>query len=287
MRLLDRALDVQEILDRDDLAKCCDLMLALNDALILTPDLERVIDSSAAKGLTLAEKLGDHQRAARFCCQALDALHRARSPVVFGEPAWSHWAEIADHYAQEETSERVRADMALGLCIKVRGYEERWRLRLKTLDLARRLDNRHDMFLAASSSLFTDVAPAHWDERLRIAWDFSSMPHDGVGGTTVASVLWWCGAIMLTAGDRGAAEEVWRRLQGVASATNDSAARLFPLFSQTVLQVMDGQLEAAVQNHELTVARATEMGMQLFGQGFSEGVAAGLVLPRQGGRRAQ
>jgi hypothetical protein len=57
---------VQDLVDTEDRAKRCDLLLALGEALLPTFETERVIAEIAPQALTLAEELGDRSRAFRL-----------------------------------------------------------------------------------------------------------------------------------------------------------------------------------------------------------------------------
>ena len=57
-RLLEQALQVQEVLAPDDRAKRCDLLLALGDALMPAGEPKRVYDTVLPEALALAEAIG-------------------------------------------------------------------------------------------------------------------------------------------------------------------------------------------------------------------------------------
>src|SRR3989337_3047406 len=57
VRLLERALAVQEVLDPDDNAKRCDLLLALGEALMPAGEPQRVCEELAEEAFNLAETL--------------------------------------------------------------------------------------------------------------------------------------------------------------------------------------------------------------------------------------
>ena len=59
VRLLEQALKVQEVLDPDDKAKRCDLLVALADALIYTSEPRRALDVELPEALSLAEAIGE------------------------------------------------------------------------------------------------------------------------------------------------------------------------------------------------------------------------------------
>jgi hypothetical protein len=59
VRLLEQALEVQEILDPEDKARRCDLLLELGRARFYGHDYQHILDSEAPLALSLAEELGD------------------------------------------------------------------------------------------------------------------------------------------------------------------------------------------------------------------------------------
>src|SRR5205823_1851824 len=113
-RHLEQALAVQEVLDPDDKAKRCDLLLALGEALLPSGELLRAVEQVAPQALELAEALGDPRRASRACQLACTALRNYGNFTMVGTPLYRQWAERADRYAAAGTVERVYADLAMG-----------------------------------------------------------------------------------------------------------------------------------------------------------------------------
>ena len=75
-RLLEQALQVQEVLAPDDKAKRCDLLLALGEALMPASEPRRVLEEMAPEAFALAEAIADRGRASRACRIAHVALHQ-------------------------------------------------------------------------------------------------------------------------------------------------------------------------------------------------------------------
>ena len=75
-RQLDRALQVQEILNPDDVTRRCDLLLQLGAAILPTEEPERAT-RTCQPGVELAEAAQDSTRAARAALLALEGLWRA------------------------------------------------------------------------------------------------------------------------------------------------------------------------------------------------------------------
>src|SRR5262249_10081326 len=117
-RQLDRALQVQEILDQDDLTRRCDLLLQLSAAMLPTEEPERVARTAAANAFKLAQAGQDSSRAARAALLALEGLWRALGgpggPGV-NTPDGAEWVERADRHARAGTAERIYADMWKGI----------------------------------------------------------------------------------------------------------------------------------------------------------------------------
>lgn len=75
---LERALLVQDLVDPDDHARRCDLLLAPGESLLLVGDPERMIAGIAPDALVLAAALGDPGRAFRACRLSLEGLFTQR-----------------------------------------------------------------------------------------------------------------------------------------------------------------------------------------------------------------
>src|SRR5579864_7353716 len=223
-RLFDRALAVQDLVDPKDVAKRCELLLALGEALLPTGETERVITAVAPDALNLAERLSDRRRAFRACHLALDSLFVAQGGTnAIKPPEYLRWAERARGYANPDTIERIHADLALANALDAHTDQDCWRqaraLRLEALALARRLDDSEALFRSAYHLL--DVgAPKHWAEWVQLAEEATRWPRDGVSGRTLAFALGRCGILQLAQGERGRAEELWREVEKVAVRTH-------------------------------------------------------------------
>ena len=144
VRLLEQALQVQEVLDPDNKAKRCDLLLALGEAMMPAGEPLRAAEDVAPEAFELAETLGDDTR--RFAASSLGirGLIRFGAGAAIVTPEYRIWAERADRLAAPETSERVFADVAL--CWLKWGDQEPAEYRAlatRALELARRLDDPH------------------------------------------------------------------------------------------------------------------------------------------------
>ena len=74
VRLLEQALKIQRVLDPDDKAKICDMLLQLADYLNTAGEPKRALDAELQEAFSTAEAMGDGKRAARACSLALYSL---------------------------------------------------------------------------------------------------------------------------------------------------------------------------------------------------------------------
>jgi hypothetical protein len=124
-RQLDRVLTVQDLVDPDDQSKCCELLLALGEALLPAGESERVLTHGAPDALALAESLGDRGRAFRVCRLALDCLFAQGSETNSALAEYLNWAEQARSYANPDSIERIHADLALATAGETRKSDGR------------------------------------------------------------------------------------------------------------------------------------------------------------------
>jgi hypothetical protein len=162
-RLLEQALKVQEVLDPEDKEKRCDLLLPLGYVLDYSGQPRRVLDVELPQAFTLAEAIGDRQRASRACLVAVDAL--SHLGAAFTGPVWTspeavQWAERMDQCAAPDTMERVQADVMMGRVRCNKGeLREGLTLTRRALDLARRLGDNEAIWSAADEWFQCDLPP--------------------------------------------------------------------------------------------------------------------------------
>jgi DNA-binding NarL/FixJ family response regulator len=265
VRCLERAVEVQEIGDRGDVAKRCDLQLELGAALTLSGAPRRTLDGAAPTALRLAEELHDAARAFDAAILAVDALPPLGSGAALASPEFLQWAEIADRYAQPHGIQRVLADNALASAWTVRGRGREARaLWTRALESARGLGDTSLMFELVWK-LIRSGPPSFWPERAALADEFSQRPRDGASPRLLGNVLQFCAYIQLAGGHYD------RFLLTVHDSTRihrhgypAGAYLLEPVRVEAMLALLDGNIRAAVEFTETFVARAEEVGRQHF-----------------------
>jgi len=266
VRLLAQALEVQEVLDPEDKAKRCDLLLTLGDASILAGASQRTIDSEASEVLSLAEAIADNTRASRACLLAMNGL--LVSAMMMVSPQVEVWAPRADRYAQPETIERAWADAMLGLLKRFFANSSREGVVLVTraLDLARRLGDPDACWWMTALWLTNASAPQHGEERLRLAEELAERSRDGVTILSLGWVLWAIMTTFVEFGQRRRAEDIMAEIQTMAERGGAPYLLVQSMLHDAVWAMWDGRLEEAIAIRRQVVTRAEELGITEFAE---------------------
>jgi tetratricopeptide (TPR) repeat protein len=265
VRLLEQALKVQEVLDFEDKAKRCDLLLALSDVLILAGEHQRVVNTEAPQALSLAEAIADNRRASRACLRAMVGL-TVYGSALMASPEAAQWAARADRYAEPETVERVWADATLGI-LKWSGVTpspDRVALLSRALNLARRLGDPDTYWLAAGFWLVAIEAPQHDEERLRLVEELAEQSRHGVGFLLFGWMAWAIGHTFLAVGQRRRAEDIMTEMKTLADRSAQPNLLIMSMVDDALLAIWDGRLEEAVAIRRHAVARAEQLGIKEF-----------------------
>jgi tetratricopeptide (TPR) repeat protein len=275
VRLLEQALKIQEVLDPEDKAKRCDLLLALGDALILAGESRHVLDIEAPQALSLAEAIADNTRASRACLLAARGLG-GYGLSAMASPEAAQWAAQADRYAGPETVERAWADAMLGY-VKLSGVSflsEGATLISRALDLARRLGDPDTYWWIALLWLSMVSAPQHDEKRLRLAEELAEQSRAGVNLYTSTWVLWCVVQTFLEFGRRRRAEDIMAEMRTLAERSGQPNLLILSMVNDAILAIWDGHLEGAVAIRRHIVTRAQELGILEYA-----GIWASWILP--------
>ena len=259
VRLLEQALKVQEVLDPEDKAKRCDLLLDLCDALLSVPDTKRILNAEAPAAFALAESLGDSSRGIRACMAAIMSIAMER--LNFGGPEAGQWVERADRYARPDTVERVFADTSLG-ARKYWSNDRRSGLSVlnQAVDLARRIGNQDALWFAGAFSVWHLLAPHRIGQRMRLGEELWAASRAGLNANLMFA--FWCivdNSIIMAR--RKQAEEVWGELRTIAERTGHIQPGLMSASVEAAFAVMDGRLEDARDMARSVQARGEEAGL--------------------------
>jgi tetratricopeptide (TPR) repeat protein len=267
VRLLEQGLKIQEVLDPEDKAKCCDLFLAQGDALLLAGELRRLIDTAAPKAFSLAETMGDDVRASRASLLAMKGL-AVYGTELMASPEAAQWATRADRYAGPEMLERAWADSMLGF-IKMSGgtsSTEGVALLSRARDLARHLEDPDTYWWTTGFWLWLVVAPQHDEERLRLAEELAQQSRRGVNLAILSVALWTLVKTFLQFGQRRRAEDIMSEMKTLAERSGQPHLLIESMLNDSTLAIWDGHLEEALAIHRHILARAEELGILEFAE---------------------
>jgi len=275
VRLLEQALKVQDVLDPEDKAKKCDLLLALGDALLIAGEHQRVVSTEAPQAFSLAETITDNTRVSRACLLAMKGL-AVYGTILLASPEAAQWAARADRYAEPDTIERAWTDSMLAWLQGSRGSmsPEGVAHASRALDLARRLGDPDTYWWMAGSWLIGVLGPQHEDERLRLAEELAQYSRAGVNLLILNFVLFWMAHAFLEFGQRGRTEEVIAEIKALAKRSAQPYLVIMSMFNEAIMAIWDGRLEEALTIRRDTLARAEELGIRLYAAVFTA-----LVLP--------
>jgi tetratricopeptide (TPR) repeat protein len=265
VRLLEQALEVHEVLDPEDKAKRCDLVLALGDALILAGEHRRVVSTESPQALSLAEAITDNKRASRACLLAIQGLG-ILGPALMASPEAEQWAAEADRYAEPDTIDRAWADVMLGSVKRSRvGYlPEGVGLLNRALDLARRLGDSDTYWWVAAVWLFMVAAPQHDKERLHLAEELVEQSRTGATVLLLSWGLWAIAHTFLQFGQRRRAEDIMSEMRTLAERSGQPNLLILSMWSDAIMAIWDGRLEEAVAIRRRMLARGEELGIVEF-----------------------
>jgi len=266
-RHLRQALKVQEVLDPDDRAKWCDLLLDLGAAMLPGEEPRRVADSVATEAFALAEALGDPLRAARSAVMALDALQRG-AQTASRPPEFLEWALRADRYAPTGSPERIYADIYLGIYrVNITGPASGHPYLRRGAEAALKSDSGPAFFMAAGWTLRFLLATQDRAMVYAIADEFLRRPRDGARSGDLGVCLHVVGHLLLERGERAAAERAWSELKELASRTRDTSVIVRGRVPDLTLALLDGRLDDVLLRYEEVRVLSEQLGVR--SEGFT------------------
>jgi tetratricopeptide (TPR) repeat protein len=270
VRLLEQALKVQEILDPEDKAKRCDLLLELCDTLLLAGEVVRIVEVEAPAALLLAENMGDENRASHVCFMAIFAhAHEA----IYRTTGFHDWGTKLDRYARPGTVERAYADWTLGQIKNASSdFRAAERLYYQSLELARNIGNQEVYWLAASGLIYIYRAPQYTYKAKQLAEEFWAAPYDNLK-TEFYILIQNIVEIFVSLGRRKRAEEVTAKIRERAKHTGYFMLEIAADSEEGCYLLMDGNFRDAQRKAEVVSSRAETVGLPSLGLLYSDLVA--------------
>jgi hypothetical protein len=276
VRHLEQALRAQEVLDAEDKASRCDLLIAMVEALNNGGDPGRALRAVAPEALALAQDIPDPQRVARICRLAFDSFHAAMANQGWDTAEARMWAKAAVDAAQPGTASQVWADAALGRVEAQSGDREvGLPLLMSAVDLARSLNDDALFWFAAMMALETGGNPGliRRESRakyLALADELHERSRTNVSALVQRTALSFLGFIFLGAGFREKFDSVVEETRHLAERTKQPNLELLSATQEAKQHFLNGQLEVALEMHQKTYARAQDLGLfdYISGGGF-------------------
>jgi serine/threonine protein kinase/tetratricopeptide (TPR) repeat protein len=239
-RHLEQALAVQEVLDPDDNAKRCDLLLMLGEALTALGENVRLLEQVAPEAFELGVGLDDRGRSSRACRTVYRAFMRTGAGFWLSQTA-KEWSRRADDLADEGTLDRVYADLFLSNVSGAADDDSRtFELITRAAQTAAALDDSVALVAAGFAILMgTTVPPESEPVRLEFAEAISARQLNGVDSASLSNTLSPLGQVLLMWGRREQAEETWRQARELALRSLDDRVGMIP----GVLDALDGTLD--------------------------------------------
>jgi len=263
-RHLEQALKIQELLDPDDDATRCDLLLALGEAMLPGEDPERVVTVVAERAYELAGALTDRHRSARASLMALEATERGRATTrTYQSAEYRKWAERSDRQALPTGPERVFTDSYLAQqALFTAGPSAAHPFLRRAIEGALDGDDARSLYMAAGFTFRAFRALRDRGRLFEIANEVRVRPRAGARPVDLASCLLSLGSVLLAGGDRAGAENTWAELSELAAQTGDITIRAMASEPGATLLSIEGRLEEAVALAEKVQAERDQLGIR-------------------------
>ena len=260
VRLLKKAVDVQEVLNSDDRLRYCDLFLELAEALMPAGQPLEAVQAHTEKAFQIAEELSHAEMATRACRAAFDAIARSLGGTSTApHPLLRLWSERADRYAKPGTPDRVNADLAAIQLLVAGGHWREANARaFNALEVAR-VSGDPIALLRTATAMRTQLPVWLVEQCLSLAEETLPL-HQRINPRLFVAYVGGLVPLSLAAGDAAKATVYWKELEEFQEQTHDPFAELWLLEGSVLLSTLAGDLEAAVQTGGRLVERGASLG---------------------------
>ena len=266
-RLLEQAIEVQEIVAPNDSEKLYQLLMELSASLLSSGEAERVFTETVRRACEMAEKLGGGIPAARAAEMAATAMVYHHGTPCFLMPEYATWCEIMNKNAPPDSRERAMADCwTAWISWAHKDSRTTWPLRKSALELARRLGD--PQALATAMFGFTvPGGPITWDEeRLSAARELKDMPRTGLQPFMVGQMLWSLADMLADGGDIKAAQQIWKELDAYTDHVEDPYVLAWRAFALSTQAYFAGDLDRSIEIGIDMDNRADSLGIPVWGR---------------------
>ncbi len=261
-RHLEQALRAQEVLDPDDRARRCGLLLDVAKAQMPLGDPRRVADVVCEEAFQLASMLDDDEARTRACRIALEALSRELTPAVaVSLSEFQSWLERGAKVERPSTGFRafihvwqsillIRSDRRAGLERIDRAFQD-----------AVDAQDYEVAISAAIAAIFSRTTPKEWQAALDMTTQALSLPRSTVSSRILGLFLQFAGGMQLVGGDRAGWDAAVAELSALADRVHDGNVTTSAIQMRLQHMLLEGTLEEAVELAESAAAGAREIGI--------------------------
>ena len=249
-RLLERALDVQDILDPDDKVRKCDLLLLLAEAIVSVVDPASAQTRVPGQAYRLAEEIGDDGRASAAAQLAMTALTSGRYDEM------KEWINRAERYdATDAARARTRSMSAMVLRDEGRRAESRLASR-EAIEIGWQSGNNDIAVATANTYLMLPTSPALEEAKLKVSQQAIDLSGEGLSTRRLGFIYWNAALEFLVWGDREQADHLWVLLRQLADRTGHTVPANCVLRVDYAFAILDGRFDDALA----TNAEMLELG---------------------------
>jgi tetratricopeptide (TPR) repeat protein len=269
VRHLEQALRAQEVLDPDDKAKRCDLLLAMGLAQSSAGEARKVLLEMATPAFNLAVGLEDDTRASRACWLALDVLGREATGFQIGlEPEVQNWLKRLQEKAPPGSVHEAQAlltELLFGgrsfTDLSPETYEHFLNQFRAGVALARRWGDNNLVFAGAWAIISVSLSVSRWRDALALVKEIEQAPRNAVSARHLSMFLQFAASARLLGGDRSAYDSGGRELSALAERTQDGNVSLSARANEALRLVLDGHLEEAMDHAKSTFEMGQDLGI--------------------------
>jgi DNA-binding CsgD family transcriptional regulator len=256
VRLLDRAVTVQQGLAPPDRGLQCDLILELGEALLaagrqelggaLRGTVKRIDGELAPAALALAQAIGDRARSFAACYLALKA-HSGGSPRV------QYWQDAALAYIGADTMARIRWNVSRATTLQHQGsFDDARRLLLEAIALSRESGDSRPIDVGAYAFRLGVLTA---DEEEPLLAELIASSRAAIGPRDLSNFLLDVVMTHLRWGDRLRAEVERSKLQELTARTHYPTAVEESNAVEAIFATFDGRLTEAIDATTATLGR--------------------------------
>jgi serine/threonine protein kinase/class 3 adenylate cyclase len=266
VRLLEQALQVQEVVDPNDKAKRCDLLLALAAVLLPAGEPQRAVDTIAPEAFELAEALGDRDRASKACTVTLATFGAMTAGAAFLGVEAQQWTERADRYAAPRSVARVRVDISRSLTLFWAGaFSDARAFVSRAVALAQEVGDPETLWFTTFLSMAWHSAPGDFEHLLAQAQETAMRSRRGAPAAFLAFSLDMSHEVFTAWGRRAEAERLAKQVEGLALKARDPGSELLVQKTNAMFAMLDGNLERGLEIATQVRAGAIEVGRAFWG----------------------